>query len=646
MEIDVSKFDSALQIATSELLAHRFEQGFWKGRLASSALATATAVAALELFYRACTEKNIKPPFDYSLVQSGIDWLAKNVNPDGGWGDTTLSFSNLSTTVLCWSAFYIVKDAVKKHEHIVQNAEKWIKQHAGRIEPHIIAPALISRYGNDRTFSAPILMMCAIAGRLGDDTDGWRCVPQLPFELAALPQKFFAAVKMPVVSYALPALIAIGQARHAKLPSKNLLINLIRSSLKKKTLQLVSNIQPENGGFLEAIPLTAFVTMALVSSGEDQNPVVNRAVKFIITSARPDGSWAIDTDLATWLTTLSINALFATPQSAKEPPLSQSEISFLFKWILNQQFKHKHPYTNSAPGGWAWTNLPGGVPDSDDTSGALIALSRLMPKISYQQSRPSDHNNSPLYQSVPDTINPIKSAIAGINWLIGLQNKDGGIPTFCRGWGHLPFDQSGADLTAHAIRAISAYLPFIPAQDGNKLQEKIKKAVEFLLSTQSHQGYWQPLWFGNQFERYERNPVYGTSRVLLALQQMLRTAGDKAAVAAEKAVNYLIDSQNNDGSWGGFKNSPPSIEETALALEALGRCYFIPFCEQELRDKITRACLLGANWLIEKVHSGEWKTPSPIGFYFARLWYYEELYPIIFTVAALNSVKPIFKSNK
>jgi squalene-hopene/tetraprenyl-beta-curcumene cyclase len=28
--------------------------------------------------------------------------------------------------------------------------------------------------------------------------------------------------------------------------------------------------------------------------------------------------------------------------------------------------------------------------------------------------------------------------------------------------------------------------------------------------------------------------------------------------------------------------------------------------------------------------------PSPIGFYFAKLWYYERLYPRIFTVAALK----------
>jgi squalene-hopene/tetraprenyl-beta-curcumene cyclase len=28
--------------------------------------------------------------------------------------------------------------------------------------------------------------------------------------------------------------------------------------------------------------------------------------------------------------------------------------------------------------------------------------------------------------------------------------------------------------------------------------------------------------------------------------------------------------------------------------------------------------------------------PTPIGFYFAKLWYYERLYPLIFTVGALG----------
>jgi squalene-hopene/tetraprenyl-beta-curcumene cyclase len=44
----------------------------------------------------------------------------------------------------------------------------------------------------------------------------------------------------------------------------------------------------------------------------------------------------------------------------------------------------------------------------------------------------------------------------------------------------------------------------------------------------------------------------------------------------------------------------------------------------------------GAAWLIERVETGRWREPAPVGFYFARLWYFERLYPMIFTVAALR----------
>jgi squalene-hopene/tetraprenyl-beta-curcumene cyclase len=36
------------------------------------------------------------------------------------------------------------------------------------------------------------------------------------------------------------------------------------------------------------------------------------------------------------------------------------------------------------------------------------------------------------------------------------------------------------------------------------------------------------------------------------------------------------------------------------------------------------------------VESGTWRDPAPIGFYFAKLWYYERLYPFIWTVGALG----------
>ena len=47
----------------------------------------------------------------------------------------------------------------------------------------------------------------------------------------------------------------------------------------------------------------------------------------------------------------------------------------------------------------------------------------------------------------------------------------------------------------------------------------------------------------------------------------------------------------------------------------------------------------GLAWLVQQVEAGGLHQPTPIGFYFAKLWYFEKLYPIIFTVAALGTAR-------
>src|SRR5690606_30050861 len=123
--------------------------------------------------------------------------------------------------------------------------------------------------------------------------------------LAAFPHQLFAALRMPVVSYALPALIAIGQLRHFHCPSRNPLLRWGRNTVRSRTSQLLRSIQPTSGGYLEASPLTSFVTMSLIGAGRVRDPVVTEGIRFLIESVRPDGSWAIDSNLATWVTTLS-----------------------------------------------------------------------------------------------------------------------------------------------------------------------------------------------------------------------------------------------------------------------------------------------------------------------------------------------------
>jgi squalene-hopene/tetraprenyl-beta-curcumene cyclase len=578
-----------------DLLGHLNERGHWSGELSSSALSTAVATIALgELDRQFNTSQHL--PF----VERGLRWLAGNANSDGGWGDTIRSKSNISTTALCWAAFGAAR-ADDQFRGTVAKAVSWLSGAAGSLEN--LPQAIAARYGRDRTFSVPILMTCALSGRLG--SDGWRKVPALPFELATFPRSWFGALKLPVVSYALPALIAIGQVIHHHAPSRNPVARLIRNSARPRTLDLLTELQPANGGFLEATPLTAFVTMSLASAGHPDHPVAQKGADFLRASIRPDGSWPIDTNLATWVTTLSIKALSdSSAPHALNSQLSSLNPTDLTSWLLNQQYNATHPYTGAPPGGWAWTDLPGGVPDADDTAGALFALHHL-------------GDRSPA---------TIRAAEQGIQWLLNLQNSDGGIPTFCRGWGTLPFDRSTPELTAHALRAFHAWRSTVNPTFQNRIDRSTARALRFLSASQEPSGAFIPLWFGNEHAQDDGNPVYGTAQVLIAMNDLVSSGISIPQNLVNRAAKFLARVQLSTGGWGGDQNLPETIEETALALEAL-------VDSPEHRSSAER----GLDRLLQLIEERRHDHPSPIGFYFARLWYFERLYPLIFATSALTA---------
>lgn len=652
--IDPDAVRQTLANARAALLKQRHPQGHWEGELSSSALSTATAVFALHLFIQA-PDRSLDTQTQQTcrrLIKGGLAWLVAHENEDGGWGDTVLSISNISTTVLCWAALAAGESQrCPDCDRAASGAEAWLARHAGGVDPDRLVPAIIARYGKDKTFSVPILTMAALAGKLGAGREAWLHVPQLPFELAAFPQRWFKWLRLPVVSYALPALIAIGLVRHRRRPTWNLPARQIRTTATARSLRLLSKIQPASGGFLEATPLTSFVAMSLIGAGEAGHPVVSRGVEFLVRSARRDGSWAIDTNLATWVTTLAINALAINPGFHRR--LSDEGCEQVRDWLLGQQYQCEHPYTLAPAGAWAWTNLPGGVPDADDTPGALLALRNLVVSRTSRDEPSKRGRVAPVGPTarlaaqstcdgppgMPD--DPTKRAAAmGVRWLLDLQNRDGGIPTFCRGWGTLPFDRSSPDLTAHALRAWSAWREDLPKSLGARVDRATRAAIDFLRRSQQPDGSWLPLWFGNQRAPDDVNPTYGTCRVLIALAPLVACATKADADLIERvtrAVKWLVKTQLRDGGWGGGPGTEPSIEETALAVEALA----VAMCHPIQVEGVAPAVDRGVEWLLHRTNRGQEFSPTPIGFYFAKLWYFEMLYPVIFTVAALEAVARI-----
>ncbi|HAB11354.1 MAG TPA: squalene--hopene cyclase [Planctomycetaceae bacterium] len=601
-DVLIQRLVAAERVACEGLLAERVDQGTWVGQLSTSALSTATATLAIDLYIRSGGANGQAESLG-RLVEAGRDWLLAHQNDDGGWGDTVLSFSNISTTMLAHATLTAV--AVPGSAAVAEQRTLVLERAARYIERVGGVDAVLARYGRDRTFSVPILTHCALAGLVD-----WRRVIPLPFELAAVPHRFFKTLRLPVVSYALPALIAIGLVRfHARRP-RNPLVRMVRWLVGGRVLRVLESIQPSNGGFLEAAPLTSFVTMSLVGCGLVDHAVTRRGIDFLADSVREDGSWPIDSNLATWVTTLSANALGERLSGDAREPVRG--------WLLGQQYREVHPYTNADPGGWSWTDLPGGVPDVDDTPGAVLAL---------------------LGGSGAELEEVAESVKAAADWLLSVQNRDGGWPTFCRGWGTLPFDRSSSDITAHTLRALMATAARLPLER-ERFDDAIRRGFNFLRRQQRDDGAWVPLWFGNQHANDEQNPVYGTARVLAAW----RAAGLEADTSAVRGREWLAGVQNFDGGWGGDADTPSSVEETALAVEALlervpgeAKGTWTGLIDERSDPKNAEKQLAGGiEWLIDRVETGTWTKSSPIGFYFARLWYFEKLYPLIFTVAALR----------
>src|SRR5947209_13792108 len=121
MTVDPAAFEKTLNSTCAALKAARNTRGFWEGELSSSALSTATALFALHLANQAARYANSELQ---QVVQGGLDWLCANQNADGGWGDTVRSFSNISTTALCWAAITAATDDVR-FKATENRAEQW-----------------------------------------------------------------------------------------------------------------------------------------------------------------------------------------------------------------------------------------------------------------------------------------------------------------------------------------------------------------------------------------------------------------------------------------------------------------------------------------------------------------------------------------
>jgi squalene-hopene/tetraprenyl-beta-curcumene cyclase len=280
------------------------------------------------------------------------------------------------------------------------------------------------------------------------------------------------------------------------------------------------------------------------------------------------------------------------------------------RWLLDHEIRRpgdwslQHP--DLEPGGWCFEYRNGFYPDVDDTAMVLMALART-------------------------GADSEAAAKRGLNWLLALQNRDGGWAAFDRGINRqlltkVPFadhnamlDPSCPDITGRVLEALGHFGHRVGAP-------AVDRAVKFLLATQDRRGGW--------IGRWGVNYIYGTWQVLVGLQ---RIGFDMQEPAVRRAVAWLKRVQQPGGGWGETCRSyddptlagqgTPTASQTGWALLGL-------LAAGEAHSEEARA---GVDYLLATQQpDGGWQEDQFTGTGFPKVFYLKyHMYRLYFPLMAL-----------
>jgi len=245
-------------------------------------------------------------------------------------------------------------------------------------------------------------------------------------------------------------------------------------------------------------------------------------------------------------------------------------------------------------GGWAFQFANSFYPDLDDTAVIAWAMHQAGDQGRYGES--------------------LRRAL---NWLVGMQSRNGGFASFDvdnvhYNLNHIPFADHGAlldpptsDVTARVVTALTLV-------GRSEDRPVIERAIGFLRAEQVADGSW--------FGRWGTNYIYGTWSVLVALAQAGVRPDDEAV---QRAVSWLAARQNGDGGWGEsndtYVKQPRASERTASTPYQTAWAVLGLLAAGEADSKTVRG---GIEYLMRSRQAdGLWSDPTYTAPGFPRVFY-------------------------
>ncbi|MBW4624440.1 MAG: squalene--hopene cyclase [Brasilonema octagenarum HA4186-MV1] len=618
----VSRVKDAIAKNQNYLLSIQYPDGYWWAELESNVTITAEVV----LLHKIWGTDRERP------LHKVEAYLRSQQRDHGGWELFYGDGGELSTSVEAYMALKLL--GVPETDAAMVKARKFILERGGISKTRIFTKlhlALIGCYSWQGIPSLPPWVMLLPDNFVFNiyEMSSWARSSTVPL-LIVIDRKPVFKIN-PAIT--LDELYAEGleQVKY-ELPSNgdwtDLFITLDKTFKLAETLNLVpfreEGIQAAERWILERQEATgdwggiipAMLNSLLALRALDYNPadpIVERGLRAV-------DNFAIETaDTYTvqpcispvWDTAWAMRALIESGLTPDHPAVVQAGEWLLSKQILDYgdwAIKNK----KGKPGAWAFEFDNRFYPDVDDTAVVVMALNQVkLPNEKLKQA-----------------------AIArAVNWTASMQCQPGGWAAFDldnnQEWLNLvPYgdlkamiDPNTADVTARVLEMLGSGNLSIDTRN----QER---AISYLIREQETEGCW--------FGRWGVNYIYGTSGVLSALSLI---APEKTQVSIERGAAWLVGCQNSDGGWGETCRSyndpalkgqgPSTASQTAWAIIGL-------IAAGQATSKFAKLAMeKGINYLLETQQSdGTWYeadftgTGFPCHFYL-KYHLYQQYFPLL-----------------